>query len=86
MYPYTIIYFVSCTLDLCSPYVASEMTNSKLVPKNPKNPKKSKNFQKSLNFPKKSKISKKTKFWIILAFFENFGLFGQFWLFWLILA
>jgi hypothetical protein len=27
---------LACTLDLCSPYVASEMTNSKLVQKNPK--------------------------------------------------
>jgi hypothetical protein len=33
MYPHTIIYFVSCTLNLCSPYVASEMTNSNLFHK-----------------------------------------------------
>jgi hypothetical protein len=83
MYPHTIIYFVSCTLDLCSPYVVSEMTNSKFVPKNPKFSKKSKKFQKNLNFPKKSHKSqnstKKPNFGIfiffgfILAFWEKFG-------------
>jgi hypothetical protein len=69
MYPHTIIYFVSCTLDLCSPYVASEMTNSKLVPKNPKISKKSKNFQKSQKIPKKAKFDK------ISQFLDNFGFF-----------
>jgi hypothetical protein len=93
MYPHTIIYFVSCTLDLCSTYVASEMTNSNL-------------FQKIQNFPKKpkfeAKICQKSQICpksLILAnfgkfgflgffrlFFEIFGLFGQFWLFWPILA
>jgi hypothetical protein len=94
MYPHTIIYFVSCTLDLCSPYVASEMTNSKLVPKNQKNSKKSKKIQKSLNFPKKPQKSQNlTKKSLILAFFlanlifflkflaflANFGFLAQFW-------
>jgi hypothetical protein len=60
MYPHTIIYFVSCTLDLCGPYVASEMTNSKL-------------FQKIQKFPKKPKFDKKSLilanfFWLFLAF------------------
>jgi hypothetical protein len=59
MYPHTIIYFVSCTLDLCSPYVASEMTNSNLfqkiqkIPKNTINSKKAKICQKKQIFPKK---------------------------------
>jgi hypothetical protein len=48
MYPHTIIYFLSCTLDLCSRYVASEMTNSNL-------------FQKIQNFPKNTKFAKKAK-------------------------
>jgi hypothetical protein len=38
------------TLDLSSPYVASEMTNNNKI------------FQKIQNFPKKPKISKKAKF------------------------
>jgi hypothetical protein len=59
MYPHTIIYFVSCTLDLCSPYVASEMTNSNLFQKFPKNPKYSKKAKK---FQKKTKFAKKAKF------------------------
>jgi hypothetical protein len=82
MYPHTIMYFVSCTLDLCSPYVASKMTNSKLVPKNPKFPRKTKIFQKSQIFPKKPKMpkfDKKPNFWIVLAFL------ALFWLFWKIL-
>jgi hypothetical protein len=62
MYPHTIIYFVSCTLDLCSPYVASEMTNRNLFQKNPKISKKSKNLPKSQNLPKKPKFAKKAKF------------------------
>jgi hypothetical protein len=63
------------------------MTNSKLVPKNPKFPKKSKKIQKSLNFPKKPKFDKKRQildnfgFLANLAFFETCGLFGQFWLY-----
>jgi hypothetical protein len=75
IYPHTIIYFVSCTLHLCGHYVASEMTNSKLVPKNTKFSKKYKIFQKSFNFPKKPKFSKKAKFWITLVFFWKFGFF-----------
>jgi hypothetical protein len=73
----TLIYFVSCTLDLCGPCVASEMTNSKLVPKNTK-------------ISKKAKIWIILAFWQIwlfwfflvflknLAFLANFGFFGQF--------
>jgi hypothetical protein len=97
MYPHTVIYFVSCTLDLCSPYVASEMTNSNLFqkiqnfPKNPKISKKAQICQKSPNFPKKPKFAKKAKFWLCnlflaLAFFLKILAFCQFWLFWPILA
>jgi hypothetical protein len=72
MYPHTIIYFVSCTLDLCSPYVASEMTNINL-------------FQKIQIFPKNTKFSKKAKICKKKTHFGSFWLFWQIWLFWLFL-
>jgi hypothetical protein len=60
MNPHTVIYFVSCTLDLCSPYVASEMTNSNLFQK----------IQKSQKIPKSQNLTKS----LILAYLA-FGFF-----------
>jgi hypothetical protein len=79
MYPHTVIYFVSCTLDLCS------LRNDKqqLVPKNPKKSKICQNLPKKPNFG--FFFSKFGFFLKILAFLANFGFFGQFWLFWQIL-
>jgi hypothetical protein len=82
MYPHTIIYFVSCTL--LSIYVASKMTNSKLVPKNTKISKKIQKFPKKLKFSKKAKIFQKNqkipKKPNLGFFFGKFGFFLAFFL------
>jgi hypothetical protein len=80
MYPHTIICFVSCTLDLCSPYVATSLRNDKQQICS----KKYKFFQKIQKFPKKLKFSKKAKIWIILDFLANLAFMAFFWLFFLI--
>jgi hypothetical protein len=82
MYPHTIIYFVSCALNLCSHYVASEMTKLfqkiQKIPKNTNFSKKSQNFQKKPKFAKKAKICQKSQICqkksLILAFFFFFFL------------
>jgi hypothetical protein len=84
---YTIIY-VRFLYPLCTPYVG--YMKSKNFQKRQK---KAKIGQKSQNWPKKPKLSKKAKiiqnlaflsfgfFWLFLAFLENFGFFGKFWIF-----
>jgi p-aminobenzoyl-glutamate transporter AbgT len=84
MYPHTIIYFVSCTLNLCGPYVASEMTNnSKKIQKFPKKQKNSKKKKKNIaNIAKKSLILAFLANLAFLVFFENFWPFGTILAFW----
>jgi hypothetical protein len=69
MYPRTIIYFVSCTLDLCSPYVALFHFFS---------------LQKIQFFPQKIHFFLAFLANLaFLAFIDFFGFLGQFCIFWL---